>query len=75
MLMAQQRLEQETWAREDVRGQMGRGNGGPIELQGGVGMGGEGRGGEVMLDGYAAPAVGKWDGRAVEMEGEAVERR
>lgn len=61
-LMAQQRLEQETWARDDSRGSLGQGSDGPIELQSGV-VGA----GPLMLDGYAAPASLGYDGKPLEL--------
>ncbi|KAF2825507.1 hypothetical protein CC86DRAFT_44027 [Ophiobolus disseminans] len=68
-LMAQERLVQETWAREDFRGDLGQGREGPIELQGGV------VDHEVQqLDGFAAPAMTGYDGKPLELPAQTVVR-
>lgn len=73
-LIAQQRLVQETWAREDLRGDLGHGEGGPVEMEGGVvdGDGEDGRG--RMLDGFAAPPVIAGNGKPLEMPAQTVVR-
>jgi len=72
-LMAQERVVQETWRSEDLRGDLGQGGAGPIELQGGVGDVEEQRQPQ-QLDGFVAPATSGYEGEALEMPAQTVVR-
>jgi flagellar biosynthesis/type III secretory pathway M-ring protein FliF/YscJ len=72
-LMAQEHVVQETWRSGDLRGDLGQGRAGPIELQGGVG-GVQAQRQPQQLDGFVAPALTGYDGMPLEMPAQTVMR-